>query len=456
MLNLEQKQIQALSGKMIESLRVLQMPRGELEERIEELYAENPLLELDARGGESQPAPAEGSLKKLEWLASFDEQNSAYRAADSDEEDDWLENIAAPREETIADSLMEQLAGRGFSDADMKIFRSVAESLDERGYFTESAAELASRFGITEDEGERSLGVMKRLDPPGICASSLAECLVIQLERSGGSEIEREIVTRHLEALAKRQFKTIAQKMKIPPERVLEAFDRIKTLNPKPANGFAGGEPAGYVRPDVTVSMRGGGVAAELCFDAGESLSLNRRYLELARRDDCPEDVRSYIEGKAREIEQISLNIRRRNKTLTELAACIAEEQRGFFQRGRSALRPLRMKDVAEKLGLHESTVSRAVSGKYLQCRWGVFSMSYFFSKGYGSEGGGSEIATQQVKEKLKAVISQEDRADPYSDQKLSEMLGLMGIEISRRTVAKYRGELGIADCRARKAVLRR
>ncbi|WP_300261877.1 RNA polymerase factor sigma-54 [uncultured Cloacibacillus sp.] len=452
MLKLEQKQTQTLSNKMIESLQVLQMSRGELAERLEELYAENPLLELDERG-EAAPQPPEAeSLKKLEWLARFDEQNAAYmRQEADDDEDGWLENIAAPQEETLEDSLMEQLAGRGFGDGEMKIFRYIAESLDERGYFTERAGELASRFGIETREAERLLGVMKRLDPPGICAGSLAECLALQLERAGGCEIEKEIVTHHLEALAKRQLKTIARELKIPVSRVLDALAKIQTLNPKPANGFTDGEPAAYVSPDVTVTVRAGDCRAELNFDAGASLSISRGYLELARRGDCPDEVRRYIAGKAREIEQISTNIKRRNDTLTELAACIAEEQRDFFVRGRTALRPLRMKTVAEKLGLHESTISRAVSGKYLQCRWGVFSLGYFFTKGYSLEGGGAEIATQQVKEKLRAVIAREDRDKPYSDQKLSEILSVMGIEISRRTVAKYRDELGIADCRARK-----
>ena len=452
MLKLEQKQTQTLSNKMIESLQVLQMSRGELAERLEELYAENALLELDERG-EAAPQPPEAeSLKKLEWLARFDEQNAAYmRQEADDDEDGWLENIAAPQEETLEDSLMEQLAGRGFGDGEMKIFRYIAESLDERGYFTERAGELASRFGIETREAERLLGVMKRLDPPGICAGSLAECLALQLERAGGCEIEKEIVTHHLEALAKRQLKTIARELKIPVSRVLDALAKIQTLNPKPANGFTDGEPAAYVSPDVTVTVRAGDCRAELNFDAGASLSISRGYLELARRGDCPDEVRRYIAGKAREIEQISTNIKRRNDTLTELAACIAEEQRDFFVRGRTALRPLRMKTVAEKLGLHESTISRAVSGKYLQCRWGVFSLGYFFTKGYSLEGGGAEIATQQVKEKLRAVIAREDRDKPYSDQKLSEILSVMGIEISRRTVAKYRDELGIADCRARK-----
>ncbi len=452
MLKLEQKQTQTLSNKMIESLQVLQMSRVELAERLEELYAENPLLELDERG-EAAPQPPEAeSLKKLEWLARFDEQNAAYmRQEADDDEDGWLENIAAPQEETLADSLMEQLAGRGFGDGEMKIFRYIAESLDERGYFTERAGELASRFGIETREAERLLGVMKRLDPPGICAGSLAECLALQLERMGGCEIEKEIVTHHLEALAKRQLKTIARELKIPVSRVFDALAKIQTLNPKPANGFTDGEPASYVSPDVTVTVRAGDCRAELNFDAGASLSISRGYLELARRGDCPDEVRRYIAGKAREIEQISTNIKRRNDTLTELAACIAEEQRDFFVRGRAALRPLRMKTVAEKLGLHESTISRAVSGKYLQCRWGVFSLGYFFTKGYSLDGGGAEIATQQVKEKLRAVIAREDRDKPYSDQKLSEILSVMGIEISRRTVAKYRDELGIADCRARK-----
>lgn len=453
MLKLEQRQTQTLSNnKMIESLQVLQMSRGELEERIEDLYAENPLLDLDERGEAAPRPPGAESLKKLEWLARFDEQNSAYRRQETDDDEDgWLENIAAPQEETLADSLMEQLAGRGFGDGDMRIFRYVAESLDERGYFAESAAELASRFGIEARKAERLLCEMKLLDPPGICARCLAECLALQLDRMDGCEIEKEIVTRHLEALAKRQIKAIARELKITEARVLAALAKIQTLNPKPANGFTGGEPASYVSPDVTVTQRAGDFSVDLSFDAGASFSISRRYLELARSGGCPDDVRRYIEGKAREVEQISANIRRRNDTLTQLAACIAEEQREFFLRGRGALRPLRMKAVAEKLGLHESTVSRAVSGKYLQCRWGVFSLGYFFTKGYSLDGGGAEIATQQVKEKLRAVIAREDRAKPYSDQKLSEILSVMGIEISRRTVAKYRDELGIADCRARK-----
>lgn len=452
MLKLEQKQTQALSNKMIESLQVLQMSRGELEERIEDLYAENPLLELDERGEAAPQPPGAESLKKLEWLARFDEQNSAYMRQETDgEEDGWLENIAAPHEETLADSLMEQLAGRGFSDGDMKIFRYVAESLDERGYFADGPAELASHFGIAAGKAERLLCEMKRLDPPGICARGLAECLALQLDRMDGCEIEKEIVTSHLEALAKRQIKTIARELRITEARVLAALEKIRTLNPKPANGFTGGEPASYVSPDVTVTQRAGDFSVELNFDAGASLSISRSYLELARSGGCPDDVRRYIECKAREAEQISANIRRRNDTLTQLAACIAEEQREFFLRGRGALRPLRMKAVAEKLGLHESTISRAVSGKYLQCRWGVFSLGYFFTKGYSLDGGGAEIATQQVKEKLRAVIAREDRDKPYSDQKLSEILSVMGIEISRRTVAKYRDELGIAGCRARK-----
>ena len=346
MLKLEQKQTQTLSNKMIESLQVLQMSRGELAERLEELYAENPLLELDERG-EAAPQPPEAeSLKKLEWLARFDEQNAAYmRQEADDDEDGWLENIAAPQEETLADSLMEQLAGRGFGDGEMKIFRYIAESLDERGYFTERAGELASRFGIEAREAERLLGVMKRLDPPGICAGSLAECLALQLERMDGCEIEKEIVTHHLEALAKRQLKTIARELKIPVSRVLDALAKIQTLNPKPANGFTDGEPAAYVSPDVTVTVRAGDCRAELNFDAGASLYISRGYLELARRGDCPDEVRRYIAGKAREIEQISTNIKRRNDTLTELAACIAEEQRDFFVRGRAGAAPAAHED---------------------------------------------------------------------------------------------------------------
>ncbi len=454
MLKLEhkQEQTQMLSSKMIESLSVLQMSRCELSERLENLYAENPLVEL---AGHDEAVPPDGgcdSLNKLEWLAGFDEQNAAYFSQDSDDDGNWLENIAAPQQETIADSLMEQMAGRGFGDDEMLIFRYIAENLDERGYFKDGAAKLAARFGISEAAAKRCLDEMKKLDPPGICAGGLVECLTLQLERRGGdNEVEKEIIERHLEAFAKRQFQAIAQKLKIPVSRVSEALDKIRQLNPKPANGLADGEPAAYTFPDVTVTLRSGNFYAELNFDAGAALGINRSYLELARRGDCPEEVRRYITGKAKEIEQISTNIRRRNETLTRLANCLTEEQRNFFLRGRTGLRPLRMKTVAARLGLHESTISRAVSGKYLQCRWGVFSMSYFFTKGYSLESGVAEIAIQQVKEKLKAVIAREDKNRPHSDKELSAILSMMGIDISRRTVAKYRGEMGIGDCRARR-----
>lgn len=451
MLRLEQRQTQTISARMIESLQVLQMSRDELAAQLAELRAENPLLEPD----ESPPcdrAPEAESLKKLEWLAGFDEQNAAYfREDNEDEEDDPIYNIAAPQEETLARSLMEQLIGRGFGDEEMKIFRYVAESLDGRGYFMQSAGELASLFGVAEDFAAGCLREMKALDPPGICAANLAECLALQLAREGGLEIETEIVTRHLEALAKRNIKTIARQMKITPERVLLALEKIKTLNPKPANGLTEGSPAAYLSPDVTVTSRGGTLRAELAFDAGATIAVSRAYLELAQSADCPEEARRYIAAKAKEAEQIAANIRRRNETLTALAGCIAEEQREFFLRGRAALRPLRMKTVAERLGLHESTVSRAASGKYLQCRWGLFRFGYFFTKGYVTESGGEEIASVQVKEKLRAVIAHEDKKSPYSDKKLSELFALTGIEISRRTVAKYREEMGIADCRARK-----
>lgn len=447
MLKLEQKQVQTLSNKMIESLQVLQMSRFELSQRLEELYAENPLLELEG----AEPSVQNESLRKLEWLSRFDEQNAAYlRQEADDEEDDSLDNVALQREETLAQHLMEQLVGLGFGEEEMKIFRCIAENLDGRGYFTHGTDEIAAALGISEEHAAHCLNVMKRLDPPGICASSLAECLVLQLERENGNEIEIEISANYLEKLAKGQVKTIARILNISVERAVEALKKIRTLNPKPANGFSGGEQTEYVSPDVTVLQKGSNFVVELNFDASASLSINHSYLELARRDDCPADVRRYIVGKAKEIEQISANIKRRNETLSELARCIADEQRDFFLRGRAALRPLRMKDIAEHLGFHESTISRAISGKYLQCKWGVFSLSDFFAKGFVSESGSAE-ATHQVKEKLRAVISREDKNNPCSDQKLSEILSLMGITISRRTIAKYRDEMGIADCRARK-----
>lgn len=453
---LEQKQTQSLSYAMIESVRILQMTRSELMEHINELSLENPLLDIEAEPGVPAQDVSEG-LKKLEWLAGFDEQNKSYYYQDYEGEQDWIENIPSPKGETLSSVLMEQLISRQYSDKDLQIFEYIAGCIDPRGYYTGGTDTISSYFGISNEEASHYLQIMKSLNPAGVCAETLSECLILQLDRCekirGENDVEKEIVKYHLEELAKGRTLAIAKRLKLPASRICSAKDKITKLNPKPGSGYSEQEITGYVVPDITVTASNGALEAELNANANPTFRISKQYLDMAHRQECPEDVRRYIADKAKEIELLKNNIERRGDTLKELALCLIKEQHDFFQKGKLFLRPLRMKDVAECLGLHESTVSRAASGKYLQCKWGTFSLGYFFSKGYGSESSNGEIATQLVKEKLKAVINNEDKSSPYSDQKLSEIFASMGIEIARRTVAKYRDELGIADCRARKSI---
>lgn len=439
---------------MIQKVTILQMTGLELEDYVQELSLENPLVEVEER---EMDAADKERLEYLEWMEQFDEQNRLYERADREDSDrgDIL-NVGGPEEDLLEDSLRMQIGGFTKSEEDVEIIEYLIGFLDNRGYFTDRLEDLAIQLEVPLQKLRSCLDIIKAMEPAGIGAACLSECLLLQLERvekqtGKNLDIEKEIVKDHLELLGKNYLQNIAQKLGKPVSRIEQAAAVIKKLNPKPANGYGKRLEVDYIRPDVIVSSAENGFEIKTDEGAYPKLRVSAGYMRLLKSGSCSREVEKYILEKARQIEQVQGFIIKRQDTLVRLAGFLVEYQQDFFQKGPGNLRPLKMQEMADRMAVHESTVSRAVRGKYLQCSWGIFPLDYFFSKikfcGQGPEG----IASDQMKEKLKDLVEGENKTRPLSDRKLAEQMNRQGIRISRRTVAKYREEMGIPDCRGRK-----
>lgn len=445
---LEQTNSQVLSQKMIQAVNILQMGTQELAEFIQDFSMENPVVDVEA--SEEQDRQAE-RLKKIEWLAELDEQNRAYYSADRREAYGCdFNNIAQNSSASLKETLMMQLIGCGYSALEMRIFSYIVDCLDSRGYFVFPMEELVDRMSVSGETAERCLEIMKNLEPAGICASSLQECLLIQLKRKEyESDVEQEIILEHLERLGKRQLPAIARQMKISVDRVRLAAERIRNLNPKPAQGYGNDRMSRYVKPDVTV------VKFEKYFEilsndyAYSSFHINSGYLQMMHTEK-DQEVRMYLARQIRRAEELQDHISKRKATLVSLTKCIVDVQKDFFINGGNSIKPFSMTEAARMLDMNVSTVSRAVSEKYLQCCWGLYPLSYFFQKGAETRQE-EKISTEQIKQRIKHLIEREDKKRPYSDQRLAEILNEEEILISRRTVAKYRESMLMLDCRGRR-----
>jgi len=449
-LSTEQKQI--MSQRMIQSAQILQMSAQELNEYVEELALENPVIDVKEHMPEDDTAK---KLQKYEWLNSLDDQNSAsyyqQESPDSDEpEENW--NFAVSEEETLKDYLWSQIVTSDFSELELRILEYMLESLDSRGYFTEDLSETARRFHQEERAVAPLLAALQELDPAGICARSLPECLILQAKRLGiYDETFGKIAGEHLDQVAKNQLPQIAKELNLSLDEVSRCCRLIRGLDPKPGAAFSSREQLSYIVPDVTVVKFKDHFDILLNEYLYPDIRVNGYYRQLSKKDNDAETA-AYLTDKIRQAEWVRDCIAKRNATLLDVSGMILKFQQDFFLDGPARLRPLRLKDAADHLGIHESTVSRAVKGKYLQCSWGVYPMNFFFSRGMTAAAGGTaDVAVDQIKRALKEIVEKENHSRPFSDRALGEELEKQGMTISRRTVAKHRLELGIADAGGRK-----
>lgn len=437
-LSMKQAQHQTLTPRMELSVRILQMDSLQLTEYIKDVMMENPVLDMEPPK-ESGEALA---LKKMQWLedqAHRERENVGYYADDEDE--NLLEKtVAAVTETTLTDHLLFQ-ANMWNGDASLlPVIRHVICCVDGNGYLDATEEELCRETGCTPEQAQKAVSTVQKFDPPGVCARTLSECLTLQLDPA--DTLARQLAEECLEDVAKNSKRgALAKRFGVSLDEIEEAVRRIRRLNPKPGSVFGGSRAPQYIRPDIVVTSFEDRYNVMLCEFTYPEIRLNQGYLQMARESDDKEVI-SYINNKVTQINWIKKCIESRNETLLAVAKAIVKRQEHFFRYGPRHLNILRMRDIAEMIEMHESTVSRAVRDKYLQCASGVYPLRYFFVKGVENED--SSVSSESIKWELQRLIQEEKHEKPLSDRQLADLLTAAGMEISRRTVAKYREELGI------------
>lgn len=445
-LKLEQKQAQILSPALIQSMEVLQMGSQELLEFVEHTLQENPVLEAEDHFERQNDSHEE--LRKLEWLESSDRQNCLYYQQDDEDRPLAPFGVAENEEDTLYGHLLFQLQGFSAEPA-VDAARFLAQCLNPSGWLDESLEDLAPSSGLPLSTLEDGLRLIQSLDPVGVGARSLSECLCLQLQHNNPTDMLALRIARDgLEALARNQYGLLARRMGADVGAVRAACERIRALNPRPGAGFASREAPSYITPDLIVVEQ---------YDHFEvlpndrffpKLNLNSTYTHMLE-EHPDQELEHYLTDKFRQAKWVMSAIEQRRSTLLACAQCILRRQEPFFRLGPGHLSPMLLSDVAAEVGVHESTVSRAIKDKYLQCARGVYPLYYFFSRKLGEEGDGS--TADAAKALLRRLVEEEDKRHPLSDQKLCERMEEEGCQLSRRTVAKYREELHIPNTAGRK-----
>jgi len=459
---------QILAPQLQQSLLILQTPLLELRNLVQQEMETNPVLEelsdepsIDGPNG-AEPSADNNFKEEFEKLASLDEEWRDYMAQSAsyssegfrgsqeaqDKRQFFFDSIAV--QETLQQNLVSQLNQTALNADDRKTSELIIGNIDDNGFLQSTPEEMALSSGIPKEDFEKMLALIQSFYPPGVGARDLRECLLIQLQREGReSGIEYKIVSEHMEDLGKRRFPEIARRMGISVEEVQEAANNIARLNPRPGQVFAAA-PQNYVLPDVTVEKVDGDYQIILNNEQIPHLRISNTYKDIIAQDNNGSEVKDYIRDKIRSGKFLIRSIHQRQQTISNIAHQIVSRQRDFFEHGPSHLKPMTMGEIADAVGVHETTVSRAVSGKYMATPQGIFEMKYFFTPGYQTSTGES-MSNTSVKEAILDLVKHEDGNAPLSDQEIVEILSQRGIPIARRTVAKYRTELNILPSHMRR-----
>ena len=483
---LEPKLFQKLSQQLVmtpqlrQAIKILQVSRTELESLIETELEENPILEegvpekpamqLDAQEprvdgvmGEVEPvveapkAEADNAkdLKEIDWREYFENYGNEFHGSspnDSEPGDDdrrpSLENFLTKSQDLLS-HLEWQVRMASFDAENERIAGLIIGNVDNDGYLGASVDELAASADVEAAIVESVLRKVQEFDPPGVCARDLRECLLIQLQQlEAGESLAARIVRGHLPALESRRFEKLARDLGIPVEEVVAAAKIVGSLEPKPGRNFGDGE-ARYVTPDVLITKVGAEYVITLNDDGLPYLRVSNYYRKMLGSDPSGE-AKGYIQEKMRAASWLIKSIQQRQRTIYLVTQSIVKFQQDFFERGVSGLKPLVLKDVANDIGMHESTVSRATSNKYVHTPQGTFELKFFFTSSLRA-GAGEDVSSESVKQRIREIIQSEDNGRPYSDQYIAAMLAKENVDIARRTVAKYREMMGILPSSKRK-----
>ena len=446
-LQLQQKQM--LSLRQRQSVEILQMNALLLHEYAREMAEENPLMEWDEEADDME-LRQERLLNRMEWLEEADEQNRSMYSVEHEAAENETDAMADRQGQTLRGSLLFQINTRDIPEGHKAVLRFLAESTAESGYLEADALEMMmERYPMKAETAERILQEFHTLEPVGVGARDLKECILLQLKQKGASPLAMELTEQHLDDIAKNRLSQLAKQLKRTMTEINDALQEIRACQPKPGSGFAGEEQVGYVIPDILVEKVDGELLVTVNGSVIPHLHISHAYVKILRAG-ADEKTEAYISEKLKQAEWAMQCISRRETTLQMVAESIVRRQERFFREKDGQLVPLRLADVAEEVGLHVSTVSRAVKEKYLQCDRGVFPLHDFFSRAMVSAE--ETVSADRVKERLKALIDSENKKKPFSDRELTEQLMTEGIQISRRTAAKYRESMGIAGASGRKS----
>ena len=478
-LSLRQSQRVVMTPLLQQAIQLLQLSTLELQEVVQKELLENPLLEEvaqeTAEGPEAAaatpdaPAPTPVEPAPVEPLPTSERQtddlpfdltavmfddNSEERSLVAQEEREELpfENIVRSVS-SLTDHLDEQLRFTVEDPLVRRIGSEIIGNLDEDGYLRAELSEIAERCETTVDQVEKVLTLVQAFDPPGVAARSIQECLLIQLKVDPNPDpVSVEIVEEHFDELSRRRYPDIARALKLPLDRVMESVEEIMGLEPKPGRRF-GGADSRYIIPDVVVHKMGTEYVVVLNEDGIPRLRVNALYRSLLRNSG--DEARAYVEQKLRSAVWLIKSVDQRQRTLRKVTQSIVKFQRDFLDKGLPCLRPLSLRDVGEDIGMHESTISRVTTNKYVETPQGLFELKFFFHSGIAS-GDGEMVSSVSVKKMIQDLLANEDPAKPLSDQEVAQILKGRGLTIARRTVAKYREELGILPSHQRRLAPKR
>ncbi len=475
-----------MTPQLQQAIKLLQLNRLELALAVQQELEENPVLE-EVEGEDETPeiSPEEAEVAAVDEPAAAASEESAEAPEPGDEPDatdaekvadlDWENYIDAfpqttirearddddrpsleatlTRRPTLIEHLTWQLQLLSFPFEEDVVTRFIVGNIDERGYLEASLDEIARQSGMSMELVERALARVQQLDPAGVAARDLKECLTIQARTLAIEDpVVLRILDECLDRLIKRDFRGVARELGVSVERVSEAAETIGKLEPRPGRAFGGDEPI-YIIPDIYVYKVGDDLHIVLNDDGLPRLRINSLYRDvLARGKEVPQDTRTYVHEKVRSALWLIKSIHQRQRTIYKVMLSLTKYQRDFFEKGITHLRPLNLRDVADDIEMHESTVSRVTTNKYVHCPQGVFELKYFFNSSI-SRVVGEAVASSSVKDRIGHLIRNEDPRRPLSDQRIAEMLRVANIDIARRTVTKYRESLNILSSTKRRQV---
>lgn len=471
---INQKQVlslqQKLSPQQIQMIKLLELPTVQLEQRIKQEIEENIVLEEEERPAEDEQAPQQISVD--EYLREDD--TPAYKSRINNySKDDKPRPVYLTGGRSLQEYLVEQLGYRNLSEREMRLTVFLIGSIDEDGYLRRDldsvADDIAFTVGMetTAEELERLLGIIHELEPAGVGARNLRECLLLQMEqlpvRTRSRRLARRILTNYFDEFVKKHYEKLMARLQVSEEDFREAIGEIKRLSPKPGNLYTEGgtDTTPYIIPDFILDYHDGQFDLSLNSYNVPEVRVNRRYTEMIREMVAPDGT---VREKDREAIQFVKNkidsakwfisaIRQRHDTLMRTMQTILDYQRDYFRDGdKSKLRPMILKDIADRTGLDVSTISRVVNSKYVQTQFGIILLKSLFSEAMQTESG-EEVSSYEIKNILQECIDEEDKRKPLTDETLMDILNAKGYRIARRTVAKYREMLGIPVARLRKQI---